>query len=680
MSFPNISAAFPGWETDGVLGSGPFGTVYLAHTLVDGKPAYAAVKVIKTPPREEAIQSAEGMGISRDLLRTYFGKFKNELNWELTMFKSVNSHNLVNVDTVAMEDLPGAGWVGYIRSAVYTPMKIYFDKVKPTEEDAVRLGAELSSALAALSEYGMVHGEIKPENVMVSDSGAFLLGDYAVRRCLEKAGTELFSTGDSPFDGPEIGEERNYTAKTDIYALGMLIAYTARGMELPENTGDLTEGLDPKLSEIILKATAADPEQRYDRAEDMYNDLVRLSLYPKGKTPRRAIAAATAFDLVKKNGGDIKAPSAPASEEKQQVKPVESSKEKKAFSKKFIWWAVAVLCVCAIVIALAVSRCSANGDGGEDNTVAGENGDNTDPNGDIPTMDIDEVDENGQKIDSQEDGQNQNDEDQSQQPEDETQQQENQDNQGENTQNNTQDNTQSGDTQDSTQSENTQDSTPSGNTQDSQGEDQTTGSAEPELTNVFIFPDSDSRLISESELEGFDREKSYTAINEIYARHGKIFGDPEIQEYFEGQSWYEGTTNSSSAVAEQFNSTEQANIRTIVEYQEKMGYRDVSEPENTAQPEVTQSQYILPTDTRAITREDLEGFDREMSYMAINEIYARHGKIFSDSFMQEYFENQSWYKPVTEDSSEITPLFSELERENLHVLTAYQREMGYRDQ
>lgn len=57
----------------------------------------------------------------------------------------------------------------------------------------------------------------------------------------------------------------------------------------------------------------------------------------------------------------------------------------------------------------------------------------------------------------------------------------------------------------------------------------------------YLLPDSDKRVISKKELEGFDAEQCRIARNEIYARHGRKFNDKELQEYFDDCDWYEGT-------------------------------------------------------------------------------------------------------------------------------------------
>ena len=101
------------------------------------------------------------------------------------------------------------------------------------------------------------------------------------------------------------------------------------------------------------------------------------------------------------------------------------------------------------------------------------------------------------------------------------------------------------------------------------------------------------------------------------------------------------------------------------------------EPETSGEPENV-SACILPTDTERISYEDLAGMSDMETYMVINEIYARHGKIFTTESIQEYFEQQDWYTPETRDSQTVVSRFSDLEMANLSTVVQYQREMGYR--
>ena len=67
--------------------------------------------------------------------------------------------------------------------------------------------------------------------------------------------------------------------------------------------------------------------------------------------------------------------------------------------------------------------------------------------------------------------------------------------------------------------------------------------------NEYVLPDSANRKLKKSDLKGLSKEELRIARNEIYARHGRMFDDKNLQKYFDSQSWYEGTVHSSVASA-----------------------------------------------------------------------------------------------------------------------------------
>lgn len=89
----------------------------------------------------------------------------------------------------------------------------------------------------------------------------------------------------------------------------------------------------------------------------------------------------------------------------------------------------------------------------------------------------------------------------------------------------------------------------------------------------FVFGESDSRLVSEADLEWLSPLECKIARNEIYARHGRIFQDEYLQNYFESCSWYEGRIAAEDFQQDMLNETEKENANTISAYEQKMGYR-----------------------------------------------------------------------------------------------------------
>ena len=83
----------------------------------------------------------------------------------------------------------------------------------------------------------------------------------------------------------------------------------------------------------------------------------------------------------------------------------------------------------------------------------------------------------------------------------------------------------------------------------------------------FIFPDSDSRYLSESELYGLTSQQLRIARNEIYARHGRRFNDQGLMDYFNSCDWYEGTIDPEDFSESVFNQYERSNLDTIIRYE-----------------------------------------------------------------------------------------------------------------
>ena len=79
----------------------------------------------------------------------------------------------------------------------------------------------------------------------------------------------------------------------------------------------------------------------------------------------------------------------------------------------------------------------------------------------------------------------------------------------------------------------------------------------------YILEGSDSRYITEKEVENLSEAERRLAKNEIYARHGRMFDSADLQDYFESKSWYKGTVKPSDFDESVLNKYEKANIDLI---------------------------------------------------------------------------------------------------------------------
>lgn len=79
--------------------------------------------------------------------------------------------------------------------------------------------------------------------------------------------------------------------------------------------------------------------------------------------------------------------------------------------------------------------------------------------------------------------------------------------------------------------------------------------------NDYILPDSDSRAYTYDELSNLSQDELRLAINEIYARHGRIFDAADLQNYFNSKSWYNGTVSADDFSEDVFNTYEKKQCR-----------------------------------------------------------------------------------------------------------------------
>ena len=111
----------------------------------------------------------------------------------------------------------------------------------------------------------------------------------------------------------------------------------------------------------------------------------------------------------------------------------------------------------------------------------------------------------------------------------------------------------------------------------------------------------------------------------------------------------------------------------------KMGMVQTTVESEAAVSAADDPTYILPSNSRLLTEEDLAGLDQWTSTLAINELYARYGCQFGVAEVQAHFESQPWYAPDPNASTEMAAAaFTDIERANLDLLVAHAQANGWR--
>lgn len=173
---------------------------------------------------------------------------------------------------------------------------------------------------------------------------------------------------------------------------------------------------------------------------------------------------------------------------------------------------------------------------------------------------------------------------------------------------------------------------------------------------------SDKEYITENDLSKLSEEGVRYALEEIYARHGKIFNDPNLSDYFRDKDWYKqdplfdesSLSNLELDNVNFINKYIKENYETTTETTTEAPVRIVN-PNNTSTNNYYNYNYnydyyddyqIIPdSSSRKLTRSELSGYSLETLGYIRNEIYARHGYVFQKDKYKEYFGSKSWYVP-----------------------------------
>ena len=175
-------------------------------------------------------------------------------------------------------------------------------------------------------------------------------------------------------------------------------------------------------------------------------------------------------------------------------------------------------------------------------------------------------------------------------------------------------------------------------------------SAQKRQRKVALLPGDmelfERKTISEAMLQGLSLHELRLLRNEVYARHGRQFRAEWLQQYFFEQPWYSPDENFKD---EELSGSDKLNVETIVRYETKIHQGLSSTP---------------------VSRALLEGLFLEDVVQMRQEIYARHGKVFKESWLQKYFSSFDWYKA---DPNFTDAALTEVEKKNIATIAAYEK-------
>jgi serine/threonine protein kinase/tetratricopeptide (TPR) repeat protein len=197
-------------------------------------------------------------------------------------------------------------------------------------DESVNIALQIAAGLERAHQSGIIHRDIKPANIMITRFGEVKIVDFGLAKSRSSGGITKFGStvGTASYMSPEQTRGETVDQRTDIWALGVIlyemitgaspfkgeyeqaVIYSILNDELPE-----IKGIPDELNRIIRKATGKNPGERYANIGEMYSELMVL----KGDS----------------GSGSVRS-------------QVISRPGKKAFNKKWIWPAAAVIAVLVI--------------------------------------------------------------------------------------------------------------------------------------------------------------------------------------------------------------------------------------------------------------------------------------------------------------------------------------------
>ncbi|MFC0532847.1 Stk1 family PASTA domain-containing Ser/Thr kinase [Phytohabitans kaempferiae] len=163
---------------------------------------------------------------------------------------------------------------------------------------ALEISADICAALEFSHRHGIIHRDIKPGNVMLTQNGQVKVMDFGIARALASGATTMTQTsaviGTAQYLSPEQARGEAVDARSDVYAAGCVIFELLCGhppfvgdspvsvayqhvREDPRAPSEINPEVNPDIDAIVLKALAKNPLNRYQSAQEMRADLLRAA-------------------------------------------------------------------------------------------------------------------------------------------------------------------------------------------------------------------------------------------------------------------------------------------------------------------------------------------------------------------------------------------------------------------
>lgn len=262
------------YEVISKVGAGGMSDVYKAKDHILGREV--AVKILKSEFSEDA---------------TFVAKFRTEAQ----SAASLEHPNIVNIYDVGSENGMYFIVMEYVEGIT---LKTYIEKKGQLNfKEAISIAIQVGRGIEAAHSKGIIHRDIKPQNIIISTEGKVKVTDFGIARAASSNTIHADVMGSVHYSSPEQARSGFVDGKSDIYSLGIVMYEMVTG-RVPFD-GDSTVAiaiqhlqeemvapsayapdLPVSLEKIILKATMKSPDRRYNTISDMLIDLKKALVSP----------------------------------------------------------------------------------------------------------------------------------------------------------------------------------------------------------------------------------------------------------------------------------------------------------------------------------------------------------------------------------------------------------------
>lgn len=289
-----------GYTVKEKINEGTFGTVY---KVVKNNPSgqyIRALKHIQIPSERQYMSVLNSMGGNVAKADNYFSEMLQEIISEIKILNDLSEKGVRHIvryyeNDIQVIDNPKHYDI-YILMEYLTPLEEYIKDNEFLINDVMMLAFDILDGLKSCHENGVIHRDIKDDNIFVSENGGYKIGDFGVSKVLKDSTRAESLKGTPNFLAPEVylGKE-GYTMSVDLYSLGIVLyrllnygrnpflpAFPAQYYAQDEDLAfekrmkgeipDLPLLGGDKIGNVIVKAISGDTE-RYQSAEEFIMDL-----------------------------------------------------------------------------------------------------------------------------------------------------------------------------------------------------------------------------------------------------------------------------------------------------------------------------------------------------------------------------------------------------------------------